>query len=66
MSDSYFDKQIHQNKLRVEIARRWAEEPDPPSIDPPHIGLKRTDLYNIDIKIPSEHTLCGKRYNAEM
>ncbi len=60
-----FDEQIQTNKLRVEIARRF-DRFKPPMIDPPNLNLELTDLLNIDIKLPSEHTVCGKRYDAEM
>lgn len=59
-------KQILPNKLRVLVARRTGEEPDPPHVDFAGIGASNLDLLNIDIKIPSEHTVCGRRYDAEM
>lgn len=38
----------------------------PPVADFPHHWHGFTQLNNIDIKFPSEHTICGKRYDAEL
>lgn len=59
-------KQILPNKLRVVMARRVGDEPDPPHTDFSGIGYRSLDMLNIDIKFPSEHTLCGRIYNGEM
>ena len=59
-------KEILPNKLRVVMARRQGEEPDPPSSDFSGVGYKSLDMSNIDIKFPSEHTLCGRVYDGEM
>ncbi|KAL3793129.1 hypothetical protein HJC23_005631 [Cyclotella cryptica] len=59
-------KEILPNKLRVVMARRQGEEPDPPSSDFSGVGYKAIDMSNIDIKFPSEHTLCGRIYDGEM
>ncbi|KAL3766476.1 hypothetical protein ACHAWO_004651 [Cyclotella atomus] len=59
-------KQILPNKLRVVMARRVGDEPDPPQTDFSGIGYRSLDMLNIDIKFPSEHTLCGRIYNGEM
>ena len=69
MSDMELAQSILPNKLRVDIWPREEGVPTwkgPPSVDFPWVNLKVRDLYNIDIKIPSEHTICGKRYDAEM
>lgn len=44
------------------------EEPIPPGADFAQNGLNSgiQDLVNIDIKVRSEHRLCGKQYDAEM
>ena len=66
MSSNWTEKQILPNKLRVVMARRQGDEPDPPHTDFSAIGYKALDLLNIDIKFPSEHTLCGHVYDGEM
>ena len=48
------------------MARRLGEEPDPPHTDFSAIGYKALDMLNIDIKFPSEHTLCGRSFHGEM
>ena len=61
-------KQILPNKLRFVYWRRPSpevKEPDPPNSDFPHNWRGRTDVLHIDIKIPSEHYLNMKRYDAE-
>ena len=40
-------KQILPNKLRVVMARRIGEEPDPPHVDFAGIGASNLDLLNI-------------------
>jgi len=60
------EKQILHNKLRVVMARRIGEEPDPPQVDFAGIGSKKLDMLNIDIKLKSEHTICGRRFDGEM
>jgi carbonic anhydrase len=60
------EKLILSNKLRVLMHRREGDEPDPPHVDFAGVGAKSLDLLNIDIKIPSEHTVCGRRYDGEM
>jgi len=66
ISDELMIKQILPNKLRVLVYRRLGEEPDPPHVDFAGVGAKDLDLLNIDIKIPSEHTVCGVKYDGEM
>ena len=66
MDSNWTDKQILPNKLRVVMARRQGDEPDPPHTDFSGVGYKALDLLNIDIKFPSEHTLCGRVYDGEM
>jgi carbonic anhydrase len=60
------DKQILPNKLRVVMARRQGEEPDPPATDFSGVGYQHMDMLNLDIRFPSEHTLCGRNYDGEM
>lgn len=66
ISSEFMEKQILPNKLRVLVARRVGEEPDPPHVDFAGVGAKDLDLLNIDIKLPSEHTVCGRRFDGEM
>eukprot|EP00978_Attheya_sp_CCMP212_P008088 scaffold18835_cov52-Attheya_sp.AAC.1 len=66
--DVNIEKQILPNKLRMKFARRLCPgcpEPDPPMVDFPKYSSGFSDLLHIDIKIPSEHTIEGKRYAAE-
>lgn len=56
MDSEFMEKQILHNKLRVLVARRIGEEPDPPNVDFAGVGAKTLDLLHIDFKIPSEHT----------
>ena len=48
------------------MVRRVGDEPDPPHADFAGVGAKDLDLLNIDIKFPSEHTVCGRVYDGEM
>lgn len=41
-------------------------EPDPPQADFPEGWGGMADAMHVDFKIPSEHTINGKRYDAEM
>lgn len=66
ISSEVVEKQILPNKLRALMMRRAGEEPDPPHVDFAGIGYSSLDLLNIDIKIPAEHLICGKRYDGEM
>ena len=74
LSDDHVQKEILPNKLRLDYGRNWFTVPGrsrPPGLDLPSVGFGAAgnqvfDLYNIDIKIPSEHTVCGKRYDAEL
>jgi carbonic anhydrase len=68
-------KQILSNKLRLLYRRRpcadvindpTCQEPDPPFADFPHGWPGTADVINIDFKIPSEHTISGERFDAEM
>jgi hypothetical protein len=65
-SSEVVEKQILPNKLRALMMRRIGEEPDPPHVDFSGVGYANLDLLNIDIKIPAEHHVCGKRYDGEM
>lgn len=42
------------------------KEPDPPNADFPNGWGGFADAMHVDFKIPSEHTINGKRYDAEM
>lgn len=64
--DAFFTKQILPSKLRVLVERRTGDEPDPPHVDFAGIGARELDLLNIDLKFPSEHTVCGRRFDGEM
>ena len=61
---------IMHNKLRLSYRERRSENemPEPPGTDFANnvfnIGVQ--DLVNIDIKVRSEHILCGKQYDGEM
>ena len=61
---------IMHNKLRLQYPERMSEMqvPIPPGCDFARNGFQSgvQDLVHIDIKVTSEHTLCGKRYDAEM
>ena len=69
---------IMHNKLRLSYGERSECEingtcerknPIPPRADFAHGGgykVKFGDLLHIDIKVKSEHRLCGKQYDAEM
>lgn len=58
------------NKLRLSYRERRSEweEPIPPGADFARNGLNSgvQDLIHIDLKVRSEHRLCGKQYDAEM
>jgi carbonic anhydrase len=66
LTDQFITKQILPNKLRLRIARKVVNQTIPPSFDFASTGAKSLDLLNIDIKFPSEHTVCGRRFNGEM
>lgn len=48
------------------MAPRTGDEPDPPMVDFSDIGAGLLDMTNIDFKFPSEHTVCGTRFDGEM
>ena len=66
--------QIETNKLRLFFKRRpcanvtLAEcgEPAPPHADFPNNWGGYADLIHVDFKVPSEHTINGERFDAEM
>lgn len=66
MDSDLIHKQILSNKLRLILEPRTGEEPDPPQIDFSSNGRGITDMTNIDFKFPSEHTVCGQRFDGEM
>lgn len=61
---------IMHNKLRLSYPERRSEGelPEPPGTDFANNVFNSgvQDLVNIDIKVKSEHRLCGKQYDAEM
>ena len=61
---------IMHNKLRLQYQERMSEMqmPIPPGCDFARNGFQSgvQDLVHIDVKVTSEHTICGKRYDAEM
>jgi len=66
MDSDFITKQILSNKLRLVMAPRTGEEPDPPQIDFSSNGRGIIDMTNIDFKFPSEHTVCGHKFDGEM
>ena len=66
MDSTFITKQILPNKLRLIMTPRTGEEPDPPQIDFSSNGRGIIDTTNIDFKFPSEHTVCGHRFDGEM
>ncbi|KAL7485580.1 hypothetical protein ACHAW6_011171 [Cyclotella cf. meneghiniana] len=66
MDGPFVSKQILPNKLRLIMAPRTGDEPDPPMVDFSDIGAGLLDMTNIDFKFPSEHTVCGTRFDGEM
>ena len=56
------------NKLRLSYRERLSEQdrPLPPRADFSRNGPGIQDLLHIDLKVKSEHRLCGKQYDAEM
>jgi hypothetical protein len=66
MDGTWIVKQILPNKLRLIMSPRTGDEPDPPQIDFSSIGQGLIDMTNIDFKFPSEHTVCGRRFDGEM
>ena len=59
-------KRILPNKLHLHVIRKVANHTIPPSFDFSGVGAKSLDLLNIDIKFPSEHTVCGRKFDGEM
>lgn len=70
----HVQKRIESNKLRLVYERRpcanWdkkeCQEPDPPHADFPNGWGGFADVMHVDIKVPSEHTILGERFDAEM
>lgn len=56
------------NKLSLSYKERLSEQdrPLPPRADFSRNGPGVQDLLHIDLKVKSEHRLCGKQYDAEM
>lgn len=60
-------KRILPNKLHIHVIRKVVNQTLlPPSFDFSGVGFGALDLLNIDIKFPSEHTVCGRRFDGEM
>jgi len=61
---------IHHNKLRLAYKERRSEwdRPEPPGCDFAWNGQDSgiQDLLHVDLKVRSEHRICGKQYDAEM
>ncbi|KAL7545146.1 hypothetical protein ACHAWF_008515 [Thalassiosira exigua] len=66
MDSDLITKEILSNKLRLVMAPRTGEEPDPPQIDFASNGKGIIDMTNIDFKFPSEHTVCGHSFDGEL
>ena len=66
MDSTWIAKRILPNKLRLVMSPRTGDEPDPPQIDFSSTGQGLIDMTNIDFKFPSEHTVCGRRFDGEM
>jgi len=66
MDSDYITKEILPNKLRLVMAPRTGEEPDPPKVDFSSNGKGVMDMTNIDFKFPSEHSVCGQKFDGEM
>ena len=66
MDSTFISKHILPNKLRLVMSPRTGDEPDPPQIDFSSTGQGLIDMTNIDLKFPSEHTVCGRRFDGEM
>jgi len=69
VTDRDIEKRIESNKLRLHYPRRPCvkcnSEPDPPDADFPYGWGDVADVVHIDLKIPSEHTIMGERFEAE-
>lgn len=71
---SHVEKRIESNKLRLFYERRpcadldneACQEPDPPHADFPQGWRDFADVTHVDFKVPSEHTIDGERFDAEM
>lgn len=66
MTGNLIKKQILPSMLRLVMEPRTGDEPDPPQIDFSSNGQGIQDMTNIDFKFPSEHTVCGQRFDGEM
>lgn len=74
MQNGMIDPQIQSNKLRLyfhrrpcrDLSQRECMEPDPPHSDFPNNWGGYVDIVHVDFKIPSEHTVYGERFDAEM
>jgi len=69
LDDENVELKILPSKLRIQYSRFNAELNEefkrPPHTDFAHNWNGYIPIVHIDIKIPSEHTICGKRYEGE-
>ena len=74
MGGDKIQPRIESNKLRLFFKRRPCAnitlvecvEPAPPHADFPNNWGGYADLIHVDFKVPSEHTINGERFDAEM
>ena len=69
LNNTQMTLKILPSKLRIEYSRENSEL-DPSKLRPPHGDFAHNwngyiSAVHIDIKIPSEHTICGKKYAGE-
>ena len=69
LDDTEVTLKILPSKLRIEYSRENSEL-DPSKLRPPHGDFAHNwngyiSAVHIDVKSPSEHTICGKRYAGE-
>lgn len=70
----HVQKRIESNKLRLiyerrpcaDLEKKECQEPDPPHADFPQGWRGFADVTHVDFKVPSEHTIHGERFDAEM
>lgn len=70
LDDAEMELQILPSKLRIKYSRENSQLDEDNGLIPPHSDFPLNwngyiSAVHIDIKIPSEHTFCGKRYAGE-
>lgn len=70
LDDADVELQILPSKLRIKYSRNNSQLDKDVGLIPPHADFPLNwngyiSTVHIDIKIPSEHTICGKRYAGE-